>query len=128
MENLTTELISLERHALDLWIEGNPDGFLDLSAPDVTYFDPFLRKRLNGLGELREHYEGLRGRISADYYEIIDPRAVSGNDFAVLSFNFEAHGGEDVCSWNCTESFRRTGGKWWLVQTHWSVTGAELPS
>jgi hypothetical protein len=77
MENLTTELLALE-----LWIDGNPD---------VTYFDPFFRMRLNGIEELREHDEGLRGRISADSYEIIDPRVVGGDDFAVLSFNFEAH-------------------------------------
>jgi hypothetical protein len=128
VEKLTNELVALERQALDLWIDGNPDGFLDLSAPDVTYFDPFLRRRLNGLDELRSHYEGLRGTISADSYEIIDPRVVCCGDIAVLSFNFEAHGGNDVWPWNCTESFRRTAGQWRLIQTHWSVTGAALAS
>lgn len=123
---IADHILRLERAALDRWAQGDPDGFLELSAPDVTYFDPFLRRRLNGIQELRCHYDGIRGKVSIDRYDLIDPVVVASGDLAVLSFNFEARGGNDLWPWNCTETFRRTGSNWQLVQTHWSVTGAAL--
>lgn len=33
-------IIALERAALDRWGKGDPKGFLETYAPDVTYFDP----------------------------------------------------------------------------------------
>jgi hypothetical protein len=35
------ELVALERSALERWIKLDPQGDLDLQAPEVTYFDPF---------------------------------------------------------------------------------------
>jgi len=34
-------IVAMERAALERWGRGDPDGFLDISAPDVSYFDPF---------------------------------------------------------------------------------------
>ena len=47
-EQITAEIIALERAALDRWGAGDPSGYLEISAPDVTYFDPFLERRLDG--------------------------------------------------------------------------------
>lgn len=33
------EVIALERAALDRWGKGDPKGFLEIYAPEVTYFD-----------------------------------------------------------------------------------------
>lgn len=46
--DIASEIIALERGALERWCQGDPDGFLEISAPDVVYFDPFLDKRLDG--------------------------------------------------------------------------------
>lgn len=34
-------IIDLEKKALERWNNGDPGGYLDASAPDVVYFDPF---------------------------------------------------------------------------------------
>jgi hypothetical protein len=47
--DLHEEIIALERSALDRWITFDPQGYLDLSAPEVTYFDPMRDKRVDGL-------------------------------------------------------------------------------
>jgi hypothetical protein len=41
VDRLLDELVALERSALDRWIRLDPQGYLDLQAPEVTYFDPF---------------------------------------------------------------------------------------
>lgn len=54
-------ILSMERTALDRWGKGDPSGYLEISSPDVVYFDPFLERRLDGLKALTEYYEKIRG-------------------------------------------------------------------
>ena len=44
----TQTIITMERGALGRWGIGDPSGFLEISAPDVVYFDPFLERRIDG--------------------------------------------------------------------------------
>lgn len=120
----THPVIDLEQAALRRWCAGDPSGFLDLSAPDVVYFDPFLRERLDGFDKLKAYYESLRGKILAPKYEMIEPYVQEIGDVAVLTFRFNSCGAEDETPmrWNCTEVYRRMGENWRIVQTHWSFT------
>ena len=47
------ELVALERSALDKWIRRDPQGYLDLYAPEVSYFDPLSKTRLDGIDAVR---------------------------------------------------------------------------
>ncbi len=121
-------IIDLERAALDRWGRGDPSGFLEISADDVVYFDPFLDRRIDGLGELTRHYEGIRGKVQIARYELLNPRVQSIGDAAVLTFNYVSYGGnENEFRWNCTEVYRRDPVGWRIVQTHWSFTNAGRP-
>jgi len=125
MEQQDEEILALERAALTRWCNGDPSGFLDISAPDVVYFDPFLANRLDGREALTRYYENLRGQISASRWEILAPRVQRAGDMAVLTFQFHSWGGgEEALRWNCTEVYRRTAGRWEIIQTNWSLTGA----
>jgi len=116
-------IIDLERRALERWGNGDPSGFLEISADDVVYFDPYQERRLNGIGELRELYESIRGLVQIARFELIDPRVQAVDDMAVLTFNYVAEGTNEAMSrWNCTEVFRRDDGRWRIIQTHWSFT------
>jgi hypothetical protein len=121
--NVAAEIIALERAALDRWGRGDPSGFLEISANDVTYFDPFLERRIDGLEALATYYEGIRGKVRIARYELLDPTVIATSSMAVLSFNFVPFGGnEDAFPWNCTEVYRRDPEGWRIVQTHWSFT------
>jgi hypothetical protein len=87
-------IIELERTALERWGRGDPNGFLELSAKDVSYFDPFTERRLDGLPALRALYESIRGKVKIDRSEILEPRVQIASDVAVLTFRFESHGSE----------------------------------
>src|SRR6266536_4718119 len=71
------EIIHLEKRALERWCRGDPSGFLEISASDVVYFDPFLDRRLDGLSALTAYYESLRGKISASRFEVLRPGSSS---------------------------------------------------
>lgn len=117
------QIIQLERQALKRWCAGDPSGFLEISAPDVVYFDPFLEKRIDGLRALTDYYEALRGQIRAERFELLNPLVQLVGPAAVLTFNFVSWGGEgDEHRWNCTEVYRQRGSRWEIIQTHWSFT------
>src|SRR5436305_1560127 len=112
-EEIVSMIIGLERGALDRWGRGDPSGFLEICAPDVVYFDPFLERRIDGLEELTRHYEGIRGKIQIKRYELLNPKVQSIGDAAVLTFNYVSYGGnEDEFRWNCTEVYRRETVGW----------------
>jgi len=46
---ITTEIVALERAALDRWGKGDPQGYLETYADEVTYFDPVAATRIDGL-------------------------------------------------------------------------------
>jgi ketosteroid isomerase-like protein len=119
----THELVAIEHRALERWGQGDPSGYLEISAPDVVYFDPFVDYRIDGIEALGRYYEALRGTIHAENFEIIDPLVQEHGVMAVLTFNFRcrlASGAE--LRWNCTEVYRRQGAEWRLIQSHWSRT------
>ncbi len=125
VEDPTEAVIAMERAALDRWGKGDPSGFLEISAPDVVYFDPFLERRIDGREALARYYEALRGKVSISRYELINPLVQHAGDAAVLTFNYVSYGGtDDAYRWNCTEVYRRSGGRWEIIQTHWSYTNA----
>ncbi len=120
------EIIEIERAALDRWGKGDPDGFLEICSPDVVYFDPFTEHRLNGREALKLLYDSIRGQISIDRYEMVDPRVRVCWDVALLTFNFVSHGNEGSVHWNVTEMFERKGEQWEIVHTHWSFAQPKL--
>lgn len=114
-------IIALEKEALEKWNHGDPSGYLDLSDDDVTYFDPSLERRLDGLNNLKKYYEPIKGQVKVSKYEMINPKVVATNEMAVLTFNLHSYVAENVSKWNCTEVYRLSeNGKWKIVQTHWS--------
>lgn len=121
-DDVAAEILALERGALDRWGAGDPLGYLEISAPDVTYFDPFVEHRLDGRDALSAWYAPLRGSIRIEHYDMIDPKVVAWGDAAVLTFNLVSHGGGGTQRWNCSEVYRADQAGWRLIQTHWSIT------
>jgi ketosteroid isomerase-like protein len=118
--NVAETIMELERDALERWGRGDPEGFLEISAPDLSYFDPFIERRLDGLAALRSMYEQIRGKIHIDRFEIIEPRVQVAGDVAVLTFRFKSYGGAGSIDWNTTEVYQRDQAGWRIIHTHWA--------
>ena len=125
-------VLGIEEAWLERWGRGDPDGYFEVIAPEYTYFDPGLDKRLDGLDQIRARFEPMRGEISIDRFEFLEPRVQRVGDLAVLTFNlanFNAGDGgteELVSHWHTTEVFHLLNGQWKLVSTHWSYTASWL--
>ncbi len=122
MDTLAEEIIAMEKAVLARWGRGDPAGFLEITAPDVVYFDPYVASRIDGLEALTAYYQPVWGRTLFDRFELLNPTVQVSGDMTVLTFNYVSYNGEESDHWNCTEVYRRTNGKWKIIQTHWSYT------
>ena len=125
------EIMGLESAAMERWRKGDPWGFTDISAQEVTYFDTSTPKRLDGLEALRAEYAKRVGKIQYDVMEFIDPKIQVHGDAAVLFYRFfDTHINPDGSiayriPWNCTEVYSKIDGKWRIVHTHWSYINGQ---
>jgi hypothetical protein len=56
----------LENGAMERWRRGDPIGWTEIAAPEVTYIDPGLTRPIVGHEEYTRYLEALRGKILYD--------------------------------------------------------------
>jgi len=134
-KGLTEEIIAMERSALDRWITGDPDGYLNLYASEITYFDPMREARVDGLKAMRallEPIKKMKSPVKEPRYEMISPKVERHGDVALLTFNLISYGkmGDRpeavLARWNSTEIYARIDGTWKIIHSHWSFTKPEI--
>jgi uncharacterized protein (TIGR02246 family) len=121
------EVISLERAALDRWGKGDPKGFLEIYAPEITYFDVGTQRRLDGLAAMTDYYRPITGKVKVPRYEMIGPKVQRHGDVAVLTYNLRSEavqpdGKQVTVRWNSSSVYVRLGGQWKVIHSHWSLT------
>jgi uncharacterized protein (TIGR02246 family) len=134
-KSLLEEIGALERAALDRWITLDPQGYLDLYAPEVTYFDPTTDARIDGLEAMKARLAPIR-ELKTPFknprYEMLNPKVQRHGDVALLTFNIVSYGTlpdkpESVLArWNSTEVYARIDGKWRIAHSHWSYIKPDL--
>ena len=123
-------ILSLEQGAMERWRKGDPWGWAEISAEEITYVDPGLTRPIAGLEEYKAYLEQIEGKIRYQDSEFIDPRVVVVGDAAVLTYNYRSTTAapEAVSTlWNATEVYFRREGQWRIVHTHWSYVRHRLP-
>lgn len=118
------EILAQERRALDRWCQGDPLGYTEIYADDVTYFDDIgAQERVDGIGGMREYMDSLRGKIPPHRYEIVRPRVQVYGDVAILTLRYSTRSadGRPLTPWKATSVYRRTGEGWRIVHAHWSI-------
>jgi uncharacterized protein (TIGR02246 family) len=130
-DGILGEVMALESTAMERWRKGDPWGFTEIYAPEVTYFDTGTPQRINGREALKAEYAQREGKIFYDVMDFIDPRVQVCGEMAVLAYRFlstwlNPDGSvSNRTPWNCTEVFVRIDGQWRIVHTHWSYIKGE---
>jgi len=126
-------ILSLEKQAMERWRNGDPWGFVELSAEDINYVDPGLASPITGLEQYKSYMQQVQGKIHYQGSEFIDPKIVTVGGAAVLSYNYRSTDlspdgtVRNQTPWNATEVYFRRDGQWKIVHTHWSFIHHKLP-
>lgn len=132
-EGLIQDLMILESGAMERWRKGDPWGFIEISAPDVTYFDTGTRQRIDGRKALEAEYALREGKIFYDVMDFIDPLLLVQQDMAVLVYRFLSTWLNPDGSvarrvpWSCTEVYVKYDDRWLINHTHWSIIQGVRP-
>lgn len=131
-DSVPQKIIAMERAALDRWGKGDPQGYLEIMAPEITYFDPSQEKRVDGDQAMRNLLMPITGKIKVNRYDMIGPNVQHRGDVAILTFNLVSYavppqGTQEVpVRWNSTEVYGLIAGQWRIVHSHWSYIKPEL--
>ncbi len=126
------ELMRLEASAMERWRKGDPWGFVELYAPEVTYFDTGTPRRINGREAMSIELKQRQGKIFYDVMDFIEPWIAVTGDIAVLFYRFLSTWLEPDGSishrtpWNSTEVYQRTESGWHIIHNHWSHIRGEM--
>jgi len=122
-EEVENTILAKERQALDRWAAGDPVGFSEGFADDVTYFDDIGgQTRIDGLEELRNYLKSLEGIVTPHSYEVVDPAVQVYGDVAISTLRYHPSiDGEPGPPWKATNVYRLTDGDWHLVHANWSL-------
>ncbi len=112
---------------LDRWYSGDPFGYAELYAQELSYFDPGTAVSLSGVGALRTYYEPLVDLFHIDRHETVNLRLQLHGDFAILTFNLNEYeaGDTPTAEWKVTHVYRQFGEEWRVIHGHFSEVAAE---
>lgn len=54
-------IIAIEKKILDRWKNGDTFGFIEFADKNITYFDPTLAVRIDGLEQFRDYLAPMKG-------------------------------------------------------------------
>ena len=120
---LTNEIITLEKDALNKWFKGDTSGYLNLwSQKNFTYFDSFMDHRVDTYEEIKKFVLGnVEGKLFADTYNFKDSRVQVNSDTAILTYQLFAETSLNDMRYNCIEIYQREGDDWKVVHSTWSI-------
>ena len=122
-------IFNMEKAAMERWRNGDPMGFVEISAENICYVDPGQTKPIIGMVDYRKFMKGLEGQIHYQRSEFIDPRVVEVGDAALMTYNYRSSvltpGGEVTSQtpWNCTTVYYKRQ----VVHNHWSFIRHRVP-
>lgn len=126
------DVVAMERAALDRWGKGDPQGYLEIMANEVTYFDPMQEKRVDGREAMQKMLAPITGKVTVSRFDMIGPKVQHHGDAALLTFNLVSYVAQPdgkeraVARWNSSELYARVDGQWRIVHSHWSYIKPEL--
>jgi ketosteroid isomerase-like protein len=122
-EDAETAILSTEREALTRWSAGDPVGYVESAAEDITYFDDIgAQLRVEGRVAVRAYLSTLEGQIPKHAFEMVSPRVQVYGDIGVVTLRYHSSiGGDPGPPWKATTVYRHLQGEWRMVHAHWSL-------
>ena len=124
LQSAEEAILAAEHRALERWSQGDPLGYSNAAAPDITYFDDIgAQLRVEGIDAVREYLASLQGQIPIHSYEVVDPKVQVLGDVGILTFRYHPSdtAGGALPPWKATTVYRQVDGRWRMVHANWSM-------
>jgi ketosteroid isomerase-like protein len=131
-KEISEKIIAMEKNAPDRWGKGDPWGYLEIFAPEVTYYNPFESKRIDGLESMKKYYGDQAGQIFIDKSDLTNIKVQVHGNIAILSYNLFNYKKQpdgtfkETTRWNSTKVYCLMNDKWKIIHNHWSFLQPEI--
>ena len=108
--------------ANDRWASGDPMGFLDCAAQDITWSEPITpQNRVSGYENLKAFLEGFKGQIPSGKHELLDPMFQIYDDIVIVTYRYQGIFEEGPSNpFKITAVYRYADGDWLAVHENWA--------
>jgi ketosteroid isomerase-like protein len=123
-------LIELEKTYNERFRVGDPGGYLEGFADEVSYFDPILKDIVVGKEKTVAWLSSIYSNPNIVRSEYLNPQVHVGDsgDFAVMGYNLKTYvldedGKEKLLrAWNATHGYRLVDRQWLIVHSNWAFS------
>jgi hypothetical protein len=123
-ENLSAEIIiAKEKMALDRWAKGDPYGYIELAAAEITYFAEGTDTLVSGFKAFEMLNAAVKGKVNIPRFEMRDPKVQLHGDLGILTYVLYNYSELDSITsrWRSTEVYLLMNGDWKLIHSHWTI-------
>lgn len=123
-------IVELEKEALDQWSNGNPGGYVQNGAIDMTYVDDIgAHDLIIGLDHITQYAQSLKEMIPPHKYEMAGTKVQQFGDTAILSYQYHPFTleGQPQTKWRTTVVYALLDGVWKIVHANWTMMKNQNP-
>ena len=108
--------------ANDAWSNGDPMGFLENAAQDITWMDDLMAPTpVNGYEALEAYLANFKGMIPAHEMQLSDFLFQFYDDIVIVTYHYQGElDGNLLPKWKVTSVFRYADGNWLSVHENWT--------
>ena len=111
----------------DRWSNGDPMGFLDNAAQDITWMDDLMApKPIVGYEALKAYLESFKGQIPPHEKRLFNFLFQYYEDVVIVTYHYQGtFEGDTLPPWKVTSVFRYAENDWLSVHENWTEVEQE---
>jgi ketosteroid isomerase-like protein len=109
--------------ANERWASGDPMGFVDCAAEDITWMDDLMAPvPIKGKEALTAYLEGFKEQIPPHKKELLNMEFQNYGDIVIITYHYQGYFDEVAADpWKVTSVYRYEEGDWLSVHENWTV-------
>lgn len=126
-EESKTAILEKIEMANDKWADGDPMGFVEVAANDVTWMDDLAAQfPVSGKDALSAYLENFKGQIPAHEHVLSDFAFQFYDDIVIVTYRYTGtFDGVPANPWKVTAVYKYEDGDWLSVHENWTVVKKE---
>jgi ketosteroid isomerase-like protein len=109
--------------ANEKWASGDPLGFVECAADDITWIDDLgAQLPVSGKEALQAYLENFKGQIPPHEHELSDMAFQFYDDMVIISYRYNGtFDGEPADPWKVSSVYQYSKDGWYSVHENWSL-------
>lgn len=118
-----TAIFTKIKMANEKWASGDPLGFIECSAPEISWIDDLgAQIPVKGKDSLKTYLNGFVGKIPPHEHELSGFDFQFYDDIAIINYRYQGIvESKPMNPWKVTSVYRLIAGDWWSIHENWSL-------